>query len=211
MNKKVLDLSFYNRKWDFGKAKARGIDGCILKSSQGIFSDSYFEINWPALQASGLEDGAYHYFVPSKSASDQAEVFYKNIRNAPLKLGAWLDLEYNTGKDPVTENPVRFKDYGVRVLEFLVRFEELAGVRPGIYTNPSHGYTHLARYEVFGSYELWIANPQNGQTRTVPSVPVPWWADGWRGWQFTWKVPNPAYYGAPVDSIKGLDGSVFRW
>lgn len=205
----VLDLSTYNRKWNFDTAKMRGIHGAILKASQ-VYVDLMFPTNWPALQDSGLLAGAYHYFVPSKSATEQAEKFYNLIKGGRLELGAWLDLEYNAGKDPATENPYKIKDYGVRVQEFLIRMEQL-GIRPGIYTNPSHSYTHLAKWEIFCTYELWLANPQNGQTRTVPNCPVPFWADSWRGWQYTWKLPNPTWYGAPADSIKGLDGSIFRW
>lgn len=206
--KRVLDLSFYNKKWDFTIAQSRGINGCILKASQ-YRPDTYFAVNWPVLQGTSLAAGAYHYFVPSLPAEDQAMMFYNLIKDARLELGAWLDLEYNTGKDPACEHPGRFKDYATRVLTFLVTMHNL-GIRPGIYTNPSHSATWLGKQEVFAEYDLWLANPQNGSTRTIPNVPRPFWPDSWRGWQYTWTLPA-AYYGAPADAIKGLDGSVFRW
>jgi lysozyme len=206
---RVLDLSVWNRKWNFSLAASRGINGCILKSSGGLATDRYFEINMPALQDSGMLAGAYHYFLPSIPAQDQAELMWSQIQNIPLGLGAWLDLEYNSKIDGVTNSPWRYPDYGERILTFLVALEEY-GIRPGIYTNPSHSASYLAKYEAFAAYDLWIANPQEGNTRTVPNVPKPFWADSWRGWQYTWKLPA-AYYGAPADGIKGLDGSWFRW
>lgn len=208
MRYRVLDLSFYNKKWDFAKAKSRGIHGAILKGSQRSV-DQYFPINWPELQDSGLLAGAYHYFVPSMDAVAQAERFYELIKGGRLELGAWLDLEYNARIEGPGENPAKFNDYALRVLTFLVALSNL-GIRPGIYTNVNHSVLYLAKQEVFAEYDLWIANPQNGTTRTVPNCPKPFFADSWRGWQFTWTLPA-AYYGAPADAIKGLDGSVFRW
>ena len=210
MRKRVIDLSKWNKKWNFEKAKAAGIDGAILKASQGLMTDSYFLENRPNLIEQRLDDGAYHYFTPSKPAAEQAEKFYSLIKDMPLKIGAWLDLEYNAKVDGASEHPAKFRDYGLRVLSFLVNLEDL-GIRAGIYTNPSHSYAYLSGYQILASYDLWLANPQTGQTRTVPNCPIPFFADSWRGWQFTWKLPNPAYYGAPADSIKGLDGNIFRW
>lgn len=208
MRYQVLDLSYWNKKWNFETAKSRGIHGAILKAGQRS-ADPYFAINWPVLQDSGLMAGAYHYFVPSMDAAKQAETFYEQIKDGRLELGAWLDLEYNAKIDGDAQNPAKIKDYAVRVLTFLVTLSNL-GIKPGIYTNVNHSVLYLSKQEVFAEYDLWLSNPQNGNTRTVPNCPKPWWGDSWRGWQFTWTLPA-AYYGAPADAIKGLDGSVFRW
>ena len=63
MSKKVIDVSSYQGEIDWGKVKASGIQGAILKViRKDLNPDKQFENNWKGCEKAGVPIvGVYNY------------------------------------------------------------------------------------------------------------------------------------------------------
>lgn len=181
---------------DFALMKSRKVSGVIMKVGQGMYVDRA----WEAAVRSALEDtmpiGGYWYYDNRVEPKRQAKVMADALRDYPLPLGLWLDLE-----DKQEGAYKGWKNW----YTFLEKLKELMpGKKIGIYT----GYYYWtertvmsqipkASLQYFKQYPLWIAS-----YNAVPLIPDPWKPD-YLIWQFT-DLLDGAYYG--VES-KELDGN----
>src|SRR5690606_7284779 len=80
-NSHGIDVSYYQCKIDWQKVRAMKEDGvqvsfAIIKATEGLASvDPYFQRNWREAAKAGIVCGAYHFFRPSKSGTQQARLF----------------------------------------------------------------------------------------------------------------------------------------
>lgn len=95
--KYVLDISGHNGEVDFAKVKAAGIEGVMLKCTEG---DSYlapkFLPNYEKALAAGLKVGAYHFLRADKmlAAAKEGRWFGQCCEGLTLELGLALDIEH---------------------------------------------------------------------------------------------------------------------
>lgn len=189
------DLSHWDGEVDFGRMVSRGVAFTYIKASQGSASvDRCFEQNWSGAKAAGLRRGAYHYFIPNVDPLAQAAHFARTIEADVGELPPALDLE---------DRYAIPSGYRERVRSFLEALEEMAQVRPAIYTSRAYWLQFFGPSCAWaGEYPLWIANyhtdPQAGLAG--PSVPLPWQPLRWLAWQFTSKGNGP-YYGSRAGHI----------
>ncbi len=93
----ILDISGHNGEVDFEKVKASGIDGVMLKCTEG---DSYlapkFRPNYEKALAAGLKVGAYHFLRAAKvlDAIKEGKWFGQCCEGLTLELGMALDIEH---------------------------------------------------------------------------------------------------------------------
>ena len=63
-----IDLSLYQKGFDFERAAREGVKYVIIKGSEGKFADPEFENNYRRAKAAGLKVGAYHYLTATTDA-----------------------------------------------------------------------------------------------------------------------------------------------
>lgn len=149
-----IDVSKYQKTIGWRLLKEMEVDGIkvgfvFMKATEGISSvDNQFSRNWNMAEKHGVIRGAYHFFIPGKSAKQQAENFIKTVRLKKGDLPPVLDVEETYG--------VKKAALQKQVAEWMDIVEKEYGVKPIIYTNASFYETLLA--DKFEAYPLWVAH-----------------------------------------------------
>lgn len=140
----------------------------FIKATEGLsLKDSRFKRNWKESREQGLKRGAYHYFLPDKSAQGQANHFIRTIRLEKGDLPPVLDVEETRGVPP--------GQLKKRVREWLEIVGRHYGVKPIIYASPAFYDNYLGRE--FNDHTLWVAHYVR---RHRPRI-----VRGWKFWQFS--------------------------
>ena len=166
---KGIDVSYAQGRIDFDKISRQQAGFAILRSSYGWESgqkDAEFERNIRGFQRLGIPCGAYHYSYArsTEDAVKEAEYCLRCIKNAPLSLPVFLDLE-----DPSVACSGRrictdvAKTFCERLLE--------ADIRAGVYLNTDWLERYVFADEIIGKYELWLAEWDTEK----PSYPCTVW------------------------------------
>lgn len=188
MNKIGIDVSSYQGKIDWKKAKADGIAFAVLKIiRKDLNPDNQFENNWKGCEEAGIEiKGVYNYSYAttvSKARSDAKKVL--SILNG-RKAMVWLDVEDNCQKG-LGENLIKIINAYADVIKS-------AGLEFGIYTGQSFYNSYINPYGGV-AYPLWIArygaNDGKMAEKYRPQI------DGVVAWQYTSK-----------GSVNGISGNV---
>lgn len=158
--KYVLDVSGHQGEVDFAAVKAAGIDGVILKCSEG---DGYvapkFLPNYRKALAAGLRIGAYHFMRGSTAAAAYAEgqCFADCVKDLQLELGVALDIEHegvNWDGAKVTAEEAK-----TMVQNFWRGFGAVQeGMRRWIYAGKDY-FLRFLSHEELEQYPRWLANP----------------------------------------------------
>jgi GH25 family lysozyme M1 (1,4-beta-N-acetylmuramidase) len=95
-----IDLSYFNGPPNFPTLKKGGIEGAMIRASDGIgitasglshSVDTNFISNLAGALNSGLTTGAYHVLEPTQSVLEQAQLFISLVGKSPICLA--LDVE----------------------------------------------------------------------------------------------------------------------
>ncbi len=181
-----IDVSHHQSDIDWKEVKKQDIDFIFMKATEGEnLRDGDFCDNWDALHHSDLKRGAYHFFLPTKSALAQAQNFIQLVELKNGDLPPVLDAEVSGGASrEVILNRMR---------SWLQIVEMKYNVRPIIYTNLKFYYKYIAGS--FDNYPVWISR-YSGSTPQLNNGQWAFWQYGNRG-----KFPG----------IKGdVDFNVFR-
>ena len=149
-----IDVSRYQGaiSWDLVqemRERDTRISFAFIKATEGLNNvDPEFKRNWRGAKKAGILRGAYHYFIPSKSGKEQAELFISKVNVDPGDLPPVLDVEETYG------TPVNILQGNVAA--WLNTIEFYYKVKPVIYTNIEFYSTYLAG--VFDNYPLWVAH-----------------------------------------------------
>lgn len=122
----------------------------IIKATEGSdHLDENFNDNFYNAGENDFIRGAYHYFIPSTSAKDQAKYFLKQVHLEEGDLPPVLDIEEkgNLTKDQLQK----------AALTWLKAVEKRYGVKPIIYTNYKFKEDYLNNSD-FDDYPYWIAH-----------------------------------------------------
>jgi lysozyme len=172
MSRLVVDLSSNNKRPDFKAYKKHGVEGVILKATEGAGYNSSWDIysDWaPAARAAGLRVGAYHYAKPSGGdARLEARNFAETIRRA----GGVKRRDFRPALD-LEETAIAHTSLDSWVHEFNDAIRDRGLPNPMFYSYPYFiGMMHAARPLGNG---LWLASygSNNGQ-RHPYQVPYPW-------------------------------------
>lgn len=191
-----LDVSRWQTDIDWQAAYAAGARFVFVRSSDGgsrgePYADYRYRPHFDGAFRAGFLIGTYH-LLRNTNPQRQAE-FVAKIYDQRCTLPPVVDVEpvIISGKD---YDSVKHADV---VRQYCVRFEELAGIRPIIYTaggiwNKLPGDKSWAE-----RYELWAANYRTGDTFPAsaaihqwslegrPWLPGTWAPDKWTFWQYT--------------------------
>jgi lysozyme len=173
-----IDVSAWQGKIDWAKAQANGAAFAFIKSSQQLFSDRCFPVNWQGARSAGLPRGAYHYLTWDAPSQSQARFFSRLLKNDPGELSPVVDFEETAGCPG---------DAAALLGIFMEEVEAALGRSCMVYTSPGFWQAHGNRDPFFAKRPLWLAHWGVGR----PSVPQPW--NNYTFWQFTNKGDGPAF------------------
>lgn len=193
----VIDISSNNSVPDFHAVKAAGVEGVIIKATEGLsYTNPRFVHDWALAHAAGLRVGSYHYshqdLRPTMAgARAEANHYLATMAHLPGHGHAyWLKgdfipiLDFEVGTPDGKYSPWRDT--------FFDEIHRHSGHYSMLYTFP--GFNDWAKPSKPNS-KLWIAN--YGVSK--PSLPGGY--GDFTGWQFTDREHVPGCH-EPVDASK---------
>ena len=181
----IVDISSRTVIHDWNAVK-NDVDGIYMKATEGTtYIDPSFESYAKAAIDKQIPIGFYHYLWPRKDsryAKQQADFFYREIRNFKYKFYPVLDIEKTNGqsKETIAEN----------VKVFIDEFQKAADQKVMCYCSPNFA-NHYLTEKSLSKYPLWIANYDvNAPHKTI-----------------AWKTFDVWQYGVNI-SIHGVSGCI---
>lgn len=166
--KKLIDVSSYNGVVNWGKAKAYGCQGAILKIiRKDLKIDNGFNRNYQACNENEIGWGVYNYSYATtvaKAKSDMELVcdILDEIDKSSFKYGVWFDIE-----DKVQASLSKAKI--AEIINAAQAVVESRGYKFGVYTGMSYYSEHIDRKLVKCS-NWWIARYYQGDKRIQIAV-----------------------------------------
>lgn len=157
---KLIDVSSYNGKVDWEKAKAYGCQGAILKIiRKDLKIDNGFNRNYQACNENELAWGVYNYSYATtvtKAKSDMKLVcdILDKIDKSSFKYGVWFDIE-----DKVQASLSKAKI--AEIINAAQQVVESRGYIFGVYTGMSYYAEHIDKKKVKCN-NWWIARYYQG-------------------------------------------------
>lgn len=168
-----IDISHYQLFVDWHKLQSVDTYGdtiqfrfVLMKATEGLLiEDDMFDEHWERAKDNHFVRGAYHYFLPDRSAQVQAANYYTSVRLLPGDLPPVVDVEDLRGKS---------KAELVSCLRvFLHEIESHYHVRPIIYSNINFIEDYLE--EDFSDYSFWIAHYYRHELNTDGNIKWVFW------------------------------------
>lgn len=166
--RKIIDVSSYNGKINWKKAKQYGCEGAILKIiRKDLTWDKQFNTNYAACNANGIDWGVYNYSYATtveKAKSDMKLVcdILDKIDKKCFKYGIWFDLE-----DKVQASLSKAKI--AEIINAAQQVVESRGYKFGVYTGMSYYNEHIDR-KLVKCNNWWIARYYQGNKRMQIAV-----------------------------------------
>jgi GH25 family lysozyme M1 (1,4-beta-N-acetylmuramidase) len=208
----ICDISFYQDaastavKPELGKMKSAGIEGVILRASQGIVRDRLFEYYWGDCDAHSIPRMVYgflEYWNGSPEAGNQGK-FMADWFVGKQRTRGWLDFERPNANYPALPPRQNCLDM---IQNWMTKVDAGLGTESGLYTN-------LSTIEYLSPIPSWLINRPfwlswpptvpSGKTAieyTATLAPPKIAFTNMKVWQFAWNGPGLA---AGMESL-GLD------
>lgn len=151
----IIDVSRFQGSIDWGKVKADGIEGAILRAvstnSGGLYKDPYFERNYAECKRLGLAVGAYYYtYATNKAYADKELALFKQcLEGKQFDLPIVLDVE---DKSLATIGATALTDLAIYALETIQAW----GCYAMWYTDLNFRANHLVASRL-SAYDYWCA------------------------------------------------------
>ncbi|MFT5859461.1 MAG: lysozyme [Flavobacteriaceae bacterium] len=162
-----IDISHYQDDIDWAvlsKLLDSTISFVYCKSTEGVsYVDPAWKENRNQLTQLNVKHGAYHFFLPSMNAPQQAKHFLKHYSFREGDLPPVLDAETEGATDKILIQGMK---------SWLKLVERKTGVRPVIYTS-YHFYKTKFRGK-FDDYEFWIASYNSNEKRLSDDCIIHW-------------------------------------
>jgi GH25 family lysozyme M1 (1,4-beta-N-acetylmuramidase) len=206
---KGIDVSHWNGLGNWEVTKEKDIEfafirlGSIEHTSGNCYTDYLLEEHTASSVEAKIPAGYYFYSRPYHDPVKQANFMVSVLRNLPLKLDFYIDVEvpaYAVGGKPANEVA---KESITKMVDIL----KAANYYPGIYTRQSVWDDNVAESALWEKLKLWAA-------RYNPELVSPW-GDGkymfrdwntWKFWQYSSKNGLANYYGFPGATNGSFDG-----
>lgn len=149
-----IDVSVYNGKIDWQKAKQNGVQFAIIRAGLGKYAkqkDERFEENYAGAKAAGIPVGAYWYSYATtvEEAKQEAAACIEVLKGKQYEYPIWFDQEekasFSTGK----------ANCSAMVRAFCDTLEK-AGYWAGLYTSRASLQAYIDD-SVKSRYSLWVA------------------------------------------------------
>lgn len=160
-----IDVSHYQGTVDWENVLSDSLISFVYcKATEGTdLIDAKWQFNREKLLEKGIPHGAYHFYIPSTSAKQQAIHFLNNYQKERDDLPPVLDVETESGSaDSYIEN----------IKIWLTTVEQSTGRRPIIYTSYNI-YSKLLKAH-FKQYKFWVANYSQKEYRFKDEEIIIW-------------------------------------
>jgi lysozyme len=181
-----IDVSSNQGSIDWNVVAGSNLSFAFLRATIGAHTaDGQFSGNWARIRGTGMIRGAYHFFWPLASASDQADNYIETVgRLMPGDLPPALDIEESYLKANPEQDvwmTIAPDNRLPMILNWLTRVEHAESIKPIIYSRKNYLLSLLGNgLEELASYPLWIAHYTTDPQPEIPST----WRD-WAFWQYT--------------------------
>lgn len=161
--KKLIDVSSYNGVVSWGKAKAYGCQGAILKIiRKDLARDKQFNTNYAACNKNKIDWGVYNYTyatTPKKARADMELIcdILDKIDKEHFVYGIWFDIE-----DKIQASLSKAKI--AAIINAAQQVVEERGYLFGVYTGMSYYNEHIDR-KLVKCNNWWIARYYRGDAR----------------------------------------------
>ena len=161
MQKWGIDISKWQKGFDFDKAKAEGVEFIILRGAYSNSKDSCFDGFYKSCKDRGIPVGVYHYSMAQtvQDAKNEAKLMLSILKGKQFEYPIYLDVEDKTqaklGKSALTS-----------IIKTYCDTLEDAGYYAGIYSTYSYlnSYTNIAELR---KYDKWIAQWYTHRSFTI--------------------------------------------
>lgn len=175
-----IDISKYQPdvRWDALRQADKKF--VYIKATEGLTGkDPLFDKHWATAKREGFLRGAYHFYRYALDPEKQAEWFVAQFINDKGELPPALDVELAPSDNPVVNKTIVTEN----ILRCLNKIEQLAGVKPIIYTS-ANMWNKMTTEPAWGiNFKLWVAHYTD---RIDPFLPQPWRSKGtWTFWQYS--------------------------
>lgn len=166
--KKLIDVSSYNGVVSWGKAKAYGCQGAILKIiRKDLARDKQFNTNYAACNKNKIDWGVYNYTyatTPKKARADMELIcdILDKIDKEHFVYGIWFDIE-----DKIQASLSKAKI--AAIINAAQQVVEERGYLFGVYTGMSYYNEHIDR-KLVKCNNWWIARYYQGDKRMQIAV-----------------------------------------
>ncbi|MBO7733503.1 MAG: hypothetical protein J6S67_13145 [Methanobrevibacter sp.] len=152
---KGIDISHWNRVFNFQVVKDSGIDFVIIKaggSDKGFYTDRCFNDYYRLAKLAGLHVGAYYFvgknFISALDGQEDAKRLYRIIQGKTFDYPIYLDLETTApeNKEGATEASIAFCEY-----------LESKGYYVGIYASDISGFKERLDIDKLEAFDKWVA------------------------------------------------------
>lgn len=148
-----IDVSLYQKGFDFKKAAVEGAKFVIIKASENDFKDPEFENHYLNSGKAGLSRGAYHYLCAAdvSGAVKEARVFLNAVSGKKFEYPLFVDVEHASMRK-------LSKEAAGKVISAFCSEVEAAGYWCGFYCNYDFYSNVLNGAELAKRYSLWLAS-----------------------------------------------------
>lgn len=183
-----IDVSHHNGIIDWNKVKNAGVNFVFIKASEGLtLGDDQYATNIARARALGIPAGAYHFFIPTSSVSQQVTNFCNQVGSLksgdlPPVLDAEVPSRWITAPDEAAHMQAAWLTMTVdqrvaKIVEWMDGVEKQLGVTPILYASSSFVRDILGGSPKLKKYLLWVAHYKVA----APTVPAPY--SDWTFWQ----------------------------
>lgn len=151
MQKFGIDISKWQKGFNFDKAKTEGVEFVILRGAYSTSKDTCFDDFYKQCKTKGLPVGVYHYSMAKSvaEAKKEAEKMLDILKGKQFEYPIYIDVEDKTqaslGKETLTA-----------IIQAYCNTLEQAGYYTGIYSTYAFlkSYTYIDKLD---KYDKWIA------------------------------------------------------
>ena len=158
-----IDVSVYQKKIDWEKVKAAGVDFAIIRLGYRSYDedgelalDSKYKENLRGAKKAGLDVGVY-FFSQAKTTAEaikEARYVVRHIRGKGITYPVVFDMEPIDGADRITDLNAEEK---TEIADAFCQVIERNGYTPMIYGNPQWLRKHV-NLEYLTKYDTWLAH-----------------------------------------------------
>ena len=148
-----IDVSLYQKGFDFERAAREGVKYAIVKASEAKFADPEFENNYRRAKAAGLKVGAYHYL---KAATETEAVACARFTVSKCLAGKVFEYPIFVDVEDASLRKLSKNKVTSIVRAFCDELEK-EGYWAGFYTNLDWYRNYLDGPSLAKRYSFWFA------------------------------------------------------
>lgn len=183
---KGIDISYVQRGLDLNEAKKAGVEFVIIRAGIAQRLDTEFKSHTEEARRAGLPYGFYWYgraFSPDE-ARREAQCCIDAVKDLSSAYPVFYDMEDGDQIDRLD------KEQRTEIIIAFCDAVKAAGIKAGVYLNPSWLENYVDKDRILESYELWLAHWTGSPDKETQ----------YKYGQIMWQWGTERIYGMDVDA-----------